>query len=128
MAENERKRDCVKCGAVCCRHVTLPIEKPGCKRDYDNIRWYLMHRDVSVMIDHWNEWLLSFKTPCEHLSEDCRCQVYESRPDVCRKYPAEDQFCEYQTNDPVYKVLFTNASEFERYLESKNIDWAFKRK
>ncbi|MFP4416859.1 MAG: YkgJ family cysteine cluster protein [Chitinispirillaceae bacterium] len=128
MGNTIRERNCVHCEAACCRHVTLPIEKPTCKRDYDNIRWYLMHKDVTVMVDHWNEWLISFKTICEKLNDSHRCIDYDNRPNVCRKYPEDDQYCEYETDDPVYKILFTNAHEFESYLEKKNIHWRWKRK
>lgn len=123
-----RERDCVKCKAACCRHVTLPIDKPTCKRDYDNIRWYLVHKDVTVMIDHWNEWLISFQSPCEHLNSNQRCNIYESRPNVCRKYPDEDQYCEYETDDEVYKILFTSADEFEKYLDENKKNWRWNRK
>ncbi len=30
---------------------------------------------------------------CPHLTEDCRCRIYETRPDVCRSYQA-DELCE----------------------------------
>jgi Fe-S-cluster containining protein len=30
---------------------------------------------------------------CPHLTEDCRCRIYETRPDVCRSYKA-DELCE----------------------------------
>jgi Fe-S-cluster containining protein len=29
---------------------------------------------------------------CPHLSEDCRCRIYETRPDVCRAYQP-DELC-----------------------------------
>lgn len=30
---------------------------------------------------------------CPHLGEDCLCRIYETRPDVCRSYQA-DELCE----------------------------------
>ncbi len=30
---------------------------------------------------------------CPHLGEDCRCRIYETRPDACRAYEP-DELCE----------------------------------
>ena len=43
---------CHNCPAMCCRYVASEIDAPTSKREYDNIRWYLMHRDVYVFIGH----------------------------------------------------------------------------
>ena len=42
---------CEHCAAACCRYLALPIDKPTTKRDYDDIRWYLMHEGVSVFVE-----------------------------------------------------------------------------
>src|SRR5687767_11452053 len=35
----------------CCRYVSIQIDRPRSKHDFSNIRWYLLHKNISVMID-----------------------------------------------------------------------------
>ncbi|MBD3321051.1 MAG: hypothetical protein GF350_08165 [Chitinivibrionales bacterium] len=118
---------CMKCKARCCRHVALQIETPSCKRDYDNIRWFLLHKGVKVFKDHDGEWLIEFDARCENLTKTHRCGDYENRPKVCRDYPASDHECEFGSERSPYKLLFTNAGQFEKYLDRKKIDWRWKK-
>ena len=99
----------------CCRYVSIQIDRPRSKHDYDNIRWYLLHKNVSVMIDWEGDWLIQFDTPCEWLI-DGRCGHYTLRPEICREYdPAE---CERYAG-AAEKVLLRNPDDLERYLESR---------
>ncbi len=70
---------CVGCDH-CCRHVALEIDTPRTKADYDNIRWYLLHKNVSIMVDWDGAWLIQFDTACNWLV-DGRCSHYALRPD-----------------------------------------------
>ena len=47
---------CTRCLAKCCRYFMLQIDTPSSKDDFENIRWYLAHRGVSVVIDMEGEW------------------------------------------------------------------------
>lgn len=125
MAEMADVTKCKTCGARCCRHVALQIDTPTCKRDYDNIRWFLVHERVSVFVDEENDWLVEFTTPCGKLTPENTCSDYATRPDVCRSYPGADD-CEYDSAEEPHKIRFTTAREFEEYLERKGIDWRFK--
>jgi hypothetical protein len=58
---------CYGC-AACCRYVAVEFDPPTVPRDYDQIHWYLTHRDVSVYIDWEGDWYVEFKTLCEHLT------------------------------------------------------------
>lgn len=117
---------CDACGAKCCRYVSIEIDKPTGKRDYDTIRWYLLHRNVNVYIDHEEEWFVEFITPCEELRPANRCGAYEERPQVCRDHGWPIGTCEF-FDDPT-KHYFTSAADFEAYLAKKNIDWRWKRR
>ena len=46
-----KKNMCVKCTGLCCRYFALPIETPEDWDDYDDIRWYLTHEDITVFWD-----------------------------------------------------------------------------
>jgi len=99
----------------CCRYVSIQIDTPRSKRDFENIRWYLLHKNVSVMIDFEGDWLVQFDTPCEWLVEG-RCTHYELRPVICRDYdPAE---CE-RYGGPAEKVLFRTPDDLEKYLRER---------
>ena len=125
------KRDalpCVTCGARCCRYVAIEIDKPTCKRDYDQIRWYLLHDRVTVFVDHDGDWHVEFEADCSAIGSNHRCKAYEQRPRLCRDYPGEDEDCEYVAEDSPYALRFLTASELETYLDGKGIDWRWKRR
>lgn len=100
----------------CCRYVALPIATPRTKRDFEEIRWYVLHEDVSVYIDWDGDWGIQFETKCRWLSGG-RCTHYELRPRVCREYdPAE---CQRYVPRPAERVLIRSEQDLERYLEQR---------
>jgi len=107
---------CKKCNAYCCKHIAVHIDTPADKEDYDNIRWYLLHQNVWVSVDFEDNWIVEFKTPCKYVTDDFKCSIYKDRPDICKKYPGDDELCEGETDEPSYKELFRDALEFERYV------------
>jgi Fe-S-cluster containining protein len=107
--------------------VALEIDKPTCKSDYDNIRWYLMHRGVAVFRDHDGDWHVEFDATCERLRDDFSCERYADRPRVCRAYPGSDEYCEFESDESPYDLFFSTVEEFERYLDKKGIQWRWKR-
>lgn len=123
----DRLGDCIACGAKCCRHVATEIDTPTCKHDYDNIRWYLMHENVSVFIDKDKNWNIEFIAKCRNLLENNTCSKYNERPKICRDYPELDDHCVFEGDGSPYSALFTNVEEFERYLDSRGINWRWKR-
>ncbi len=117
--------DCSKCDAVCCNHVAIQVDKPSCKKDYDHMRWYLLHENIEIFIDHEGDWFLKFQTPCIKL-EGKHCIDYERRPKICRDYPSEENHCEFEGDGDYYTEIFRNENEFTDYLENKKINWEFK--
>lgn len=122
-----RLNGCIACGAKCCRHVATEIDKPTCKRDYDNIRWYLIHENVNVFVDKDGRWTLEFLTKCQNLLGNNTCIRYTERPKICRDYPEPGDNCEYAGDDNPYKFFFSSVKDFERYLNKRGIDWRWKR-
>lgn len=107
---------CEHCTAACCRYVALPIDKPAGARDYDDIRWYLMHENISVFVED-GVWYIQFQTRCKHVMPDNRCRIYDTRPKICEEYKAHD--CDYATSDYGYDLFFTHPSQVERYYRDK---------
>lgn len=107
---------CSRCAALCCRYVALPIDNPEDARDYDNIRWYLMHENIHVFVDD-GQWYIAFATRCKHLQDDNLCGVYLTRPRVCRNYDTTN--CEYHGAEYRYEHLFTSADQLQRHAEKE---------
>lgn len=97
----------------CCRYIAIQIDTPRTKKNFEDIRWYVLHRGVSVWVDWEGSWMLQFETQCNWL-KDGRCSHYSLRPDLCREYdPAE---CERYSHTPAEKHLFRNEQDLDAYL------------
>jgi Fe-S-cluster containining protein len=105
---------CEYCTAKCCRYFALPIDTPTTRKDYDYIRWYLLHRGASVFTDE-EDWYLLVHTECKHLQADQRCGIYETRPQICRAYSTEN--CEYE-DTWTYERYFETPEQVEEYVEA----------
>ncbi|HMO13330.1 MAG TPA: YkgJ family cysteine cluster protein [Pirellulaceae bacterium] len=95
---------CNHCDAKCCRYFALPIDRPKSIRDFEFIRWFILHDRVSLFVED-QTWYLMVHTPCTKLLPDNRCGIYQNRPTICHEYSTDD--CEFEAN-------FT----FERYFET----------
>jgi Fe-S-cluster containining protein len=117
LARMAKKSQCERCTGLCCRYFALPIETPENKEDYDDIRWYLCHKDVTVFVED-GDWYLNIKNKCRHLSQkDHRCNIYSQRPRICRKYRHAD--CDFIDGEYDYELHFTNDREMEEYIKIK---------
>ncbi|NQU38815.1 MAG: hypothetical protein HQ523_02575 [Lentisphaerae bacterium] len=117
---------CAACGSRCCRYVALEIDRPTCKRDYDHIRWYLMHGGVDVYLDHDRRWYAEVANRCERLADDGRCMGYDDRPQICRKYGSTEEGCEFTSDVEPHKVRFSKVEDYEAWLDEQKIDWRMK--
>lgn len=105
---------CSYCTGKCCRYFALQIDTPQTKKDFDYIRWYMIHGPVSVFVED-GVWYLMVMEDCQHLLPDNRCGAYETRPQICRDYSTSD--CEYE-DDSVYEKLFETAEQLWEYAEA----------
>lgn len=107
---------CEHCLAACCRYIALPLDRPTTAKDYDDIRWYLMHQGISVFVEE-GDWYIQFQTRCKNLGLDNRCGIYDSRPQICRTYePGE---CDYAGGTYGYDHLFTHPQQIDEYYLMK---------
>jgi len=107
---------CDQCDATCCRYMAIQIDRPVDGRDIDDIRWYLLHRDVSVCIDAEGDWFVAFDTPCEALGDDGLCSRYDTRPQLCRDHGQPPESCEY--HGPLFVEQFSALEAFESWLST----------
>ncbi len=105
---------CEFCKATCCRYFALPIDTPENYKEFDFIRWYILHEYATVFVED-NVWYLLVHTKCKFLGEDSRCQIYEKRPQICREYSTER--CEYE-DGYVYEQYFETPDQVEEYAEA----------
>ncbi len=105
---------CEHCTAKCCKYFALPIDTPKNRRDFDFIRWYLLHDRASVFTED-ETWYILVHTACKHLQPDQRCGIYETRPEICREYTTDN--CEYD-DDWVYDRYFETAEQVAEYADA----------
>ena len=105
---------CNYCPAKCCQYFALQIDTPTTREDFDFIRWYMVHGEVSVFVED-EIWYLMVHSRCDHLGEDNRCGIYETRPQICRDYSTDN--CEYD-DDAMYEKLFETADQLWEYAEA----------
>lgn len=107
---------CDKCAALCCRYFALPIDTPETAKEYDDVRWYLVHENVAVFIEK-GTWYVAVMNKCRHLLPDNRCGIYETRPRICRKYSTDN--CDYHGGEYDYDHLFTSAEQLSEYAREQ---------
>ena len=105
---------CEYCIGKCCRYFALPIETPTEWKDFEFIRWYLLHERATVFVED-EDWYLLVHTPCKHLQEDNLCGIYATRPQICRDYTTDA--CEYE-DDWTYERYFETAEQVQEYAEA----------
>lgn len=112
-----KKNQCERCNGLCCRYFALPIETPQDRDDYDDIRWYLCHENVTVFVED-GDWYVNVKNKCRNLSsQDNRCSIYGRRPKICRGYSFDE--CDFVEGDYEYELHFTNDKQMEEYIKVK---------
>ena len=105
---------CDYCTAKCCQYIALPIDTPTEWKDFDYLRWYLAHGEISIFVDDGNWYIMMHKT-CNHLQPDNRCGIYEDRPQICRTYTTDD--CEYD-DEYTYEKIFETDDQMWEYAEA----------
>jgi len=112
--KNKNAKTCEGCNGNCCRYVAIEIETPEDLEDFENIKWYVAHKDILVYVEEDGTWNLQFTTPCEHLGKTGLCENYEKRPQICRDYNHEE--CTFH-NDYNETFTFKSISDVEEYIE-----------
>ena len=109
----ELTKMCIECKGKCCRYFSLEIDTPDCKKEYEEIRWYLCHTNTQVFIDE-EKWYLLVNNKCKHLGKDNLCKSYDDRPEICREHEQDD--CEID-DSIFYDEIFKNEKDFRKYLK-----------
>lgn len=110
---------CNHCTGKCCRYFTVPLRTPRTRADFDELRWYLAHRQTLIFTETEEKtgkkkvtWNLVVWTDCQYLLPNYGCSIYDTRPQVCRDYSSET--CEYDT-PWVFEQSFETPEAIESY-------------
>jgi len=110
---DSRKNYCRSCDSACCRYFTMPLETPRNRDDFDAMRWYILHEDVSIYVDDEGDWYVNIDAPCRALGDDNKCRIYRTRPDVCRDHT--DEACEKHGGEYDFREHFRNENDLMAY-------------
>lgn len=105
---------CSYCTAKCCRYFALPIEQPTNVKDWEYIRWFLMHEGATLFKED-DDWYLLMHAVCRNLQSDNRCAIYDTRPQICDDYSVKD--CEYE-DDWLYEQYLETSEQAAEYAEA----------
>lgn len=106
---------CEFCVAKCCRYFALALDTPAKRKDFDTLRWFLLHGKTSIFVEK-KTWYLQVHTECRELLSDHRCGIYETRPQICREHSTVN--CEYN-DDWIYDLYFESPEQLDEYVEAR---------
>lgn len=110
-----KRNPCDGCD-LCCRHVAVEIDAPESDKEFDQIKWFLLHEDIWIFIDNDDSWNMQVNRPCVKL-KDKTCSIYKSRPGICRDYSAKS--CERNGDGDSFKIMWKSLEEFESWLKTR---------
>ncbi len=105
---------CTTCTAKCCGYFVIEIDTPRSKREFENLKWILAHKDVEIYVEK-KIWHMEVKNKCKYIDKDHKCGIYEERPLVCREHDVSD--CEHIHND-IFKhdLVFTDIKDMDDFM------------
>lgn len=111
--------ECFECKGYCCKYVTVDIESPSDWEDYDEIRWYIIHKNVIVYKPEDEEdWKIEFRTPCEYLNKKKNiCKQYKNRPDVCIEYITDECAKHEEMSSEGCEVYLESEEDLKKYMQ-----------
>jgi Fe-S-cluster containining protein len=105
---------CDQCVALCCRYYAFSIDKPETRRDFEDLRWYVLHEDTLIFVED-GEWYVQVNRKCRALLPDNRCGIYENRPAICRSYDTDG--CDWHADAYDYDHVFSEPEQIERFAK-----------
>ena len=107
---------CKTCISKCCRYFALELDTPKTLDDFENGRWFLAHKGISVFVDK-RKWHMEVRNKCKYLAKDNTCNVYDKRPKICKEHSNHE--CENVLEDFEHDYIFHDMEEFDEYLKNR---------
>lgn len=125
--EKNEMNPCNGC-SKCCEYIAMEIDEPEDRKDFQQIRWFLAHKDVWIFLDHDDSWNIQFNTDCEKLEdhevvqgEEAKvgiqrwCGIYDGRPDICIDHSSEN--CDKWGQGESFTKIWRTMEEFDEWLK-----------
>jgi Fe-S-cluster containining protein len=103
---------CDQCVALCCRYYAFSIDKPKTMRDFEDLRWFMLHEDTIIFVEE-GDWHVQVNRKCKELLPNNRCGIYENRPTICREYKTVG--CDWHAEEYDYDELFVEPEQIQAY-------------
>ena len=110
------KNFCEGCRADCCRYVTIELGVPRRDKDFEKARWFLLHRDVQIIVEQDGSWWLKLRAVCQKLDENNLCEIYRNRPLPCREF--SEKTCPVNDKSNESLIVFDSVKDMDSYIES----------
>jgi Fe-S-cluster containining protein len=110
-----RPKACQGCSSLCCRYFAVGVAAPRNAGDFDTLRWFVLHKGVSLLVESDGQWWMMVANRCKNLLADNTCRDYPHRPAVCRKH--DPRTCEFTLGRP-YTTRFDTPEQLDRYQRS----------
>lgn len=110
-----KPRTCNNCNAVCCKYITIELDTPETLDDFENIRWYIAHKNTEVNVEEDSSWWIKFHTPCKHLNKNNLCNIYKNRPKICKEHTTKS--CE-KYNKENFLLTFKSIKDIDNYIKN----------
>ncbi len=78
---------CFRCRGACCEEFILPLDAIEVRRDADAKRWFQLHGSLLIGPR------IHFECKCTQLTDEGKCSIYETRPDVCKVLEPGSEAC-----------------------------------
>ena len=105
--------------SFCCTEMSVEIDEPVDLESWDEVRWMVAHRNVSVIQEGDGTWLTVFKTPCDKLLPNGDCSIYEKRPMICKDYELET--CVKNGLSAPNTLQFSTIEQVDEHIKCNNI-------
>ncbi len=107
---------CKTCESKCCRYFGLQLDTPRSKEEFENLRWFLAHKGVTVFVEK-KKWYLQMDNKCRFLQESNQCGIYDKRPLICREHSPGT--CENAMGNFDHEYTFKSLKEIDAYLAKR---------
>jgi Fe-S-cluster containining protein len=106
---------CLECDGHCCKYITVQMDTPEEDIEFEELKWFLCHENISVYIDNEGDWCVEVKTTCKFQDPKTNlCKIYGKRPQVCADHQPDE--CEgNEEHDAHYQRVFHTMEEIDEY-------------
>ncbi|MBW2999038.1 YkgJ family cysteine cluster protein, partial [Candidatus Woesearchaeota archaeon] len=80
--------------------------------DFEQLKYYISHENVTIQVEKDNIIYLEFKTPCKYQDSETKlCTAYLLRSGICRNYKVKDCEVHEENMDKNYKRVLSTPED-----------------